>query len=142
MNKKTALLISEIFNLKRLIFEKIKKEISINPDDFLHLEILRFTNENKKPLMKSLAEHLRITRPSATSLVNRLVKKNYLQRIFDKDDHRQIKISLTKHGQEILKSHCQKMQKLMSKTFSELTDNEIENLQKIYKKIGRCLTEK
>ena len=67
-------LLSSIFNVGRLIREKIQVDCSA---DFTHaeIEVLKFIGENKITNMKDIADYLHIKPSSTTPLIDHLVKK-------------------------------------------------------------------
>ena len=81
------------------------------------METLRLISENKRVVMKQVADFLAITPPSATVLVDNLAAAGYVQRNPDKSDRRSIHLSLTKKGSEVLqkgtKQRCADLKKLL-----------------------------
>jgi MarR family 2-MHQ and catechol resistance regulon transcriptional repressor len=83
--------------------------------DFRALELL--LHKGTVPI-SMLGEHLSLTSGSLTTMVDRLEKKELLERQFAPDDRRVRLISLTKAGkkliQRIFKRHCQDMENALS----------------------------
>ncbi|MEI6042456.1 MAG: MarR family transcriptional regulator [bacterium] len=102
-NKKKAVTKVVMENELQDAFMKFHKKFVIGlrkEADNLHftisqLEILRFVIENKNPTMKSIASHLDVTAPSATSLIETLYEKKLVNRKSDPKDRRGILISAT-----------------------------------------------
>jgi DNA-binding MarR family transcriptional regulator len=69
----------------------------------VRFETLSFVSEANRPSMKDLAKYFRIEAPSATSLVEHLVKAKQLARVPDLKDRRQVHLVLTSRGRRDLK---------------------------------------
>ncbi len=136
MKKNISILISQVFQLKRKMIEAIKKELTISTEEIIDLEILKFVHQNKLPQMSDLAKHLCITRPSATSLINRLVKKQFLIRHTNENDRRYIHLHLSKKGEECLFDYEKRIQKFFFHALSELDEKDIQDLIRIHQKIN------
>lgn len=133
MNEKIEKIISLIFITRRVLHEQLKNQTGKN-FSFLQIATLRQIRE-KKPLMKELSDFLAITPPSATSLVNILVKAKLIKRIADADDRRIVRIEITKNGEIQLKKCQERMTKNMQERLEKLTDKEQKDLIKILTKI-------
>ncbi len=130
-------LVSLIFATKRLIMENIKDSEKIDPFSFLRLEVLRFIKEKVNPTMKDIANYLCITPPSATSLINALVKKGLVRRVRDKKDRRMIRLEVTDKGEKHLKKEFERITRKIKKIYTRLSDKEIKELIKILKKFSK-----
>lgn len=131
-------IISLIFKNSRLIREHLRKEKK-HPDPFsiLRLEVLRYVSERKNPLMKEIADYFCITPPSATSLVNSLVKSGTLQRIEDKNDRRIIRLSITQKGKQEIKKRFREINNNMKNVLARLNLREQKELIKILEKLSK-----
>jgi len=79
MNKTIQHITELAFTLHHLMKRKVMEEADFSGDmSMLHLEALCVVNGHKGVTMKELASALKITAPSATSLVNRLVDHKLL----------------------------------------------------------------
>jgi len=136
-NKTIKQIISLFFTTSRLIYKQSKEKGRPDFFSFLQLEILSYVKENKEPLMKEVAGFFSITPPSATSLINRLVKLGILKRCFDKNDRRIIRLSLTSKGQKVLSKEFKKVSAQMRKTLMKLSSKERNNLVEIFQKLQK-----
>jgi len=135
-NKKIEQIISLFFTTSRLIYkESIKDKDRPGFFSFLQLEILEHIKENKKSSMKKIASFLSITPPSATSLVDKLVKAGVLRRFFDEKDRRMVLLSLTSKGEVVLNREFKKVSAQMQKTLIKLNSKEQKNLIEIFQKL-------
>ncbi|MEI7620119.1 MAG: helix-turn-helix domain-containing protein, partial [Candidatus Falkowbacteria bacterium] len=73
-SKITKDLICSIFNAGQVLRERAREESNLTDCSFLHMHTLHYIQENGASNMKEIANFLHITPPSATSLVNSLVK--------------------------------------------------------------------
>ena len=137
-NKTINYIISLIFKASRLIHEQLRKERK-HPDLFsgLRLEALRYIAEKKNPLMKEVADYFCITPPSATSLINPLVKSGALRRVYDKDDRRVVRLFITSKGRKELKRGLSEVDNNMRKILTQLNTDEQKNLIKILEKLSK-----
>ena len=135
-NKKIEQIISLFFTTSRLIYKESTKDKD-RPDffSFLQLEVLGYIKENKKLSMKKVASFLSVTPPSATSLINRLVKTGVLMRFFDEKDRRTVLLSLTPKGEVALNREFKKVSAQMQKTLMKLNSKEQKNLIEIFQKL-------
>jgi DNA-binding MarR family transcriptional regulator len=72
------------------------------PLPLAHLETLRFVGEKKSPTMRDVATYLRITAPSATHIIDELVKGGLMTRSADRKDRRIVRLTLSKKGSTFL----------------------------------------
>src|SRR3989344_8311423 len=94
-------LIELLFKTGQLIREHTKPREKLNLASFVQLHILQFiamSDINKPINMSDIANYLNITPPSATSLVNNLVKNKELKRVPDTNDRRVVRLILTQSG--------------------------------------------
>lgn len=130
-------LISAIFSTSRLIREHTENREGLDPFSFFQLETLRYVAEKNNPSMKNIADYLCITPPSATSLINRLVKAKQIERTKDKCDRRLVRLVITPKGEKTLESGFKKIVKQMRKVLSCLSKKERVDLIAILQKLSQ-----
>lgn len=142
--KKIEYLITLFFNTGRLIKDKSCKNenvscISTPHSHFsmLRLETIQFI-ETEEPTMKRIAEYLHIKAPSATSLVNGLVKMGYIKRIDDSKDRRTVRMLITDKGKKFLKDGLKQMTEKLKEVLSKLKQEQIDNFIKIMQEINNA----
>ena len=133
--KNTGKLISTIFATKRLLMDQVKKAGALDPFLFLQMEILYFISTTEKPKMKQVSSFLFIKPPSATPIIENMVKKGLVDRVADTKDRRSIYLDITKKGEKALKKHQKDMDRLMTKILSPLTNKDQTQLINIYSKL-------
>ena len=112
------------------IFDERRGNTSI-----VHEEALRLLDEKGDLKMADFAKALNVTKPSATCLVNNMVKKGLITRKYSLKDRRKINIGLTKKGEDSLKEMREDMIKEMKKIFCGVTVQEAEKYLDIQEKM-------
>lgn len=108
---------------------------------YLHIATLRYVAEKKQPLMREIAQYLHIAPPSATSLVNTLVKHGEIRRTKDKNDHRVVRLEVTAQGHKTLDNTTRRKHDLIQEVIEKLNGRERMELINVLKKIMRLSTE-
>ena len=120
-----------------------------DPNAWMRCETLRFiagherpTSRGRSPLrrgegptMHEIAKHLRITAPSATSLVRKLDRLGWVERKPSGSDKRVVRISLTTKGQRELARYRAQAERTMRKVFSKLPERDLSHLKRALKNL-------
>jgi DNA-binding MarR family transcriptional regulator len=85
----------------RHMYPYVFKSIDIPPQQVFALMTLE---DEKICTLSTLSEQLNVSSPTASGLIDRLVKRGYVNRYRDKKDRRVVNISLTKSGNVVIKS--------------------------------------
>ena len=85
------------------------------------LLIVQFVGANGKVIMKDIADYMKIPVSTTTGIVDRLVHKKYLQRIFSEHDRRSISIVLDSLGE--------RTDELMTKMKTAMANRILDDLQ-------------
>ncbi len=132
MKELTSLLIATAKLIKSELREKSGNAVS-----FDQLKTMLYIKNHGKPTMKEIADHLAITPPSATSLVENLAKHKFVSRIFDERDRRIIRLEITPAGKKILENCYRHLLKTIERVFSNLNEKQVANLKDILKTLVR-----
>lgn len=89
--------------------------------------------------MSGIAEHLHIEMPSATSLLNKLVALQLVERQQDDKDRRLVRITLTDKGSALLKKAMEEKVKQLEHMLSYLSETEQEELLRLLEKLNERL---
>ena len=116
----------------RIIRGRMEKAL---PLPFGQCETLRFVGEAKEPSMQELARHFKIAAPSATSLVNELVRGGYVARSGNTRDRREVRLSLTRKGKQTLVSVVERRKKVLGTLLVSLAVRDHRDLNRILNKI-------
>lgn len=82
--------------------EQAARAAGIEPQQYQLLLAVKGLPEGRKPTIGELAERLQLQHNSTVELVNRLVEHHLVARQRDSSDQRQVILTLTAHGEEIL----------------------------------------
>ena len=126
---------SLFFAVRRIMRTALSKNQKLDPSSWLRIETMKFIAENKQSKMKDVAEYLSITAPSATSLVNGLVKNGLVAGRTDLYDRRASRLVLTPKGKRELKRTIARGLKIFCGLFSVLTKSELEGFTRALKRI-------
>lgn len=133
MKKDTTLELMEVmFAVMRLM----KGEMSprdINQLSIMQVQALFFIHEHESRSMSDIANHFHIELPSATSLVDKLIKNELVSRNDDPNDRRLVRIILNQKGRTLLHQAMQERRKKMEKILSYLSEKEKQELFSIMK---------
>ena len=129
-------LISLFFSTSQIIRGRLHRYGKIDPFSHLQLETLQFIEKRKSCNMKEVAEYLHISAPSATSLVNNLVKFGWLKRVHDKQDRRVVNLVITDKGKKMVSDGSAHTNECMREILSALNNKEISDFAKILYKLS------
>ena len=137
-------LFTEMINVSQLL-NKIKdqfyKRFQITQIQFRALSVI-YVCEERKVKLSVLSEKLNITRPSVTTLIDRMECAGLVERSSNKDDRRSIGVVITDKGKEIMKNVLPNNKAFEVSIADFLTEEEKENLYKITIKLKEELTQK
>ena len=84
------------------VSDQAARAAGLEPQQYLLLLALRGLPEGKQATILTLAERLQLRHHSAVGLIDRLEKRGLVRRVRGKEDRRQVLISLTARGEQIL----------------------------------------
>ena len=133
-------LIALMFSMGRLMRKRFNESggLAATPS-LLQMEMLRFVDEKKNPPMKQVADFLSISAPSATSLVEDMVGRGYLDRLADEKDRRMIRLSISRKGKAALSTHVRKKMAHIRKTLGKLSVEDRAQLARILSKLSNTI---
>ncbi|HVU66758.1 MAG TPA: MarR family transcriptional regulator [Ktedonobacteraceae bacterium] len=82
--------------------EQAARTTGIEPQQYQLLLAVKGLPQGRKPTIGELAERLQLQHNSTVELVNRLADHQLIERQRDGSDQRQVVLTLTAHGEEIL----------------------------------------
>jgi DNA-binding MarR family transcriptional regulator len=112
---------------------KVRAAGKADPNSWMRLETLRYVSEHEQSTMRDLASYLRITAPSATSLITGLVRRKLIAREQDKKDKRVARLRLSRQGKALLSAYEKNSITLMKEVFSKLGSEDTRKLVRILK---------
>lgn len=116
------------FALSKLI-HKHGKKIQIGPSKSQYQILFILSHHGTMPTT-DICEHLNISKPNMTVLVDRLISEGFVIRINDEKDRRVINLCITKKGRQFIKKQVNIVKSVMKKNLSQLGDDDITLLDK------------
>lgn len=86
--------------------------------------------------VSEIAERLKVTRPSVTVAVNKLVQKGYCEKRRCEDDGRAVAVALTKAGRKVEAFHARCHRSMIREISDDLTENEKAELLRTMSRIN------
>lgn len=128
--------ISILLRATHSVEEVLRKDISqynMNPTEFGVLELL--FHKGKQPI-QNICNKLLMANSSMTYVIDKLEKKNLVDRENHSIDKRVTYIRLTDEGKNFIQEIYPKHEEVFNKIFAVLDDDELEVMSKSLKKIG------
>ncbi|SDH73681.1 transcriptional regulator, MarR family [Alteribacillus persepolensis] len=119
--------------------EKIREDITkhgLNPTEFAVLELLY--HKGDQPIQR-IGEKILLSSGSITYVVDKLEKKEYLQRRRCPNDRRVIYAAITGEGTELMRRIFPKHQQAVQEIFGELNEEEKQTFISLLKRVGLSL---
>ena|SRR3989338_8854986 len=129
-------LVTLVCTTSRLIREHTRPRERINPMSVLRLEALAYVADHPQVSMRAIAESLAIAPPSATVIVNELVRTGHLKRLHDGRDRRIVRLTMTPRGKRILSQGMRALGVRLRHVFARLDHSEQQNLIRILEKLA------
>lgn len=131
-------LIDSTYDFGRIMRQQMLGQISKGKQvNFLQLHALFLISEQEGLTMKELAKLLHVSSPSATSLVNRLVRTDWVHREHDETNRKLVRLRLTPAGKKVLREKHEQRRQILREVFSFLSKAEQEQLARIHEKLGK-----
>lgn len=111
---------------------------SMNPQQMHALFII---SAHDRLTMKELSEHLGITSPSATALVNRLVRMKWVTRITDPSNRRLVRLKIDTAGKAAMDKGMNERSKAMHDVLSLLSPEDRSDFARILSNLHSILRE-
>ena len=91
--------------------------------------------------MKEIADYFAISAPSATSMVETLIKSNHLRRKPDSKDRRIIRVALTANGKKEFAKVLQNAKTKLGEFLTKLKPEDLARLTKVLVQLNKHLNE-
>ncbi len=129
-------ILASIYEISRIMRQRMEQQ-GKERANFLHLHALLIVSEQPGITMKELARALHVTSPSATSLVNRLVKTKLVERRPDPANRKLVRLRITKTGAAQLQEKHRERTAVIRELFGLLTAAEQRTLAVLHEKVLR-----
>lgn len=116
-----------IFNYILIAEEKWLKEQQVNLT-INEVHVIEKIGTMRLKSLGEVAEKLYVTSGTLTVMVNKLVSKNYIDKLRSDKDKRVVYLNLTKKGEDIFESHKNFHEKMIKDTQITLDKNERDSL--------------
>lgn len=127
--------------LRKLLFpeEWLDIDLALSKSELLTLFQI---DRNGEIIMSQIADYVSIPMSTATGLVERLVKKGYLERVRSDSDRRIVSIRLTQAGKALIEDIKETITGYIKYVFEALTEEERKLLTGIFFKVTDILSGK
>jgi DNA-binding MarR family transcriptional regulator len=128
-----------VFMMSRITKEGLEEKD--NSLSYIQFQTLAFLRRQNNPTMKEISQHVHITAPSTTILINNLVRMKLASRVNDKDDRRVVRLVITQNGKRELEKGSLAAKKHLKNVFSKLSKKDRDNLTCIMMKVSKLLNQ-
>jgi DNA-binding MarR family transcriptional regulator len=115
---------------------KDKKFMELNMRQYQCLALIHKLNN---PSLSSLSKHLKITKPSVTAIINKLIILKFIKKEQSPDDKRFFHVLLTGQGKNIFNAYNEAYKNLVNGIFKCLNEDEINNFHNYLLKIKNSI---
>jgi DNA-binding MarR family transcriptional regulator len=137
--------IEQLFNTMGQLRKVLESRAQMIKDEktatIMQYSALKFLKHNKNSTVSNLALYLRLSKSSATQLVERLVKVNLVERVSDKNDRRIIHLTITPVGEQKIIELRKKFINKIEKIFSKIPEEDLKELIRIHTNLIDALRE-
>ncbi len=120
-----------MLSFRRKMSDSLRQKADSLKCPISHFDTMIYIAEKGTPSMKEIANHLKITPPSTTSIIETLQKKKYIKRVSSQDDRRTIRVELTPQAWKFLKSLHEQKFEIFKNMLSKLSDEDKKQFIKI-----------
>lgn len=103
--------------------------------------LLRYIYRRQRCTTTELAEAFSVQKSAITAIMNRLVEKNIIERVQDKNDRRVLYLTLTKEGRTLFEKTEARVFNLVESIIQQFGQEEIETFIRTYEKLANVLRE-
>ena len=100
---------------------------------------LRYLFSEGEKAMRSVAEALGVSKPSATGTIDRLIAQGLVARRHDEKDRRIVWITMTAKGKKVMGDIFKQRHKTMVKIFGSLSSSQREIYLQLFEQIAKIL---
>ncbi|MCL4562503.1 MAG: MarR family transcriptional regulator [Chloroflexi bacterium] len=90
--------------------------------------VLTYLNRHHQSSLSAAAEHIGLTLPSMSKMVDGLVARGLVTRVTSLEDRRRLNLALTAAGKELLDSAFTYTEKRLAERFAALSDEELSTI--------------
>ncbi|WNQ12111.1 MarR family transcriptional regulator [Paenibacillus aurantius] len=131
--------ISRIKHIQGRLFERLLKENGIEEFNGAHGRILFVLWQEDNLTISQLGERTSLAKTTLTSMLDRMEEKGNIQRNFDLNDRRQIRITLTEKAKALDKIYQSVSEQMNELFYAGFTDQEIIQFDHMLERILKNL---
>lgn len=135
--------IEQLFNtmgqLRKLLESEAQESHEEKAATIMQYSALKYLSTNESCTVGTLAAYLRLSKSSATQLIERLEKSGFAERVDDKNDRRVVHVVVTKSGKEQLSELKRKFMDRVSRLFSKIPAQDLQELIRIHTELIETL---
>lgn len=127
----------------RAAMNKMQRDISIEMQKQHGVDLTRpqcyllSLISNEEPCkITSLAQKLGVRPSTISTMINRLVDEGYVSREYGHNDRRNVLVSITERGKEVLKRDVENYGKVLQQFIGSLESSELETFTQTFEKIS------
>ncbi len=126
--------------IERYVVSTVEKSLKKYSLTKTQAQIIHLIYRSKKEITTTeLAKRFNVTKGAITQLIDKLQERNFIQSRRDEADRRKYYIDLTKEGLDFFESMRQKGIKKLDLLFTEITDEELNTITNVFRKIHNKL---
>jgi DNA-binding MarR family transcriptional regulator len=137
----------EIIQEFESLIELISRTFHSSSDSYFHgldmtfqqFVVMKIVGKDGCPKMSELAEKLGVTMGNMTSMIERLIKHQYVVRKDDPEDRRIVRVCLTSSGKDLMLKTTTIRRKKMANILSKITAEDRSALLKILEKLATAI---
>lgn len=135
-------LISQIKQIQGRIFEKLLDEAGIGAFNGAQGRILYVLwDENDLPIVE-LSKRTGLAKTTLTSMLDRMEQQGHIARNFDRQDRRQIRITLTEKAMALNTAYKNVSDRMNAIFYAGFSDEDIESFEAALRRVLKNLTER
>jgi DNA-binding MarR family transcriptional regulator len=134
----------EVLGVVPLVMRGIRKQLRKHGAQVLSVPQFRtllFISRNKGASLSEVAEHIGLTMPSMSALVDGLVTRNYVVRRTHQYDRRRMTLILTERGETTLRAAREGTQAYLRERFSRFSEAERGTIVRAMRILGQVFSE-
>jgi MarR family transcriptional regulator, 2-MHQ and catechol-resistance regulon repressor len=135
--QKVLKLTTVLFRLNQYLQDSVKKDIlsyDINVTEFGTLEVLY--HKGALPI-QTVCDKMLMANSSMTYVVDKMVKRGFIEKMANQVDRRVTKVALTEEGRSFFESIFPKHIEQLKFLYQDLNEDEIDTLMLLAKKVGK-----
>jgi len=123
------------FALQKKLFDSIKDEIKGLNCSIPQIELLRHLEEHHELSLSEIARFLKITKPSASVMIDGMENRGLVKRTIPETDRRSVVITLTSKSTALIRAIAGKKKKVISVLIAKMSRKEQADLFTLLEKL-------